>query len=192
MRSSQRGHKTALTMTIVVVIVAISILATIDSKSQEMIVALTAVVGAMAIWFQMKRAKDMAEGEFILTLNESFSSNPDIKALYAKLESGGELSDRDRTAIVQYLTLFETIYLLVKRDVVEISLIDDLFRYRFFIATNHPQIQQLELAPDARFYHNLYSLHHLWRQHLKKNRTGEPSIGVPLQEACTDYEAHVS
>jgi hypothetical protein len=169
---SRKRYRYATVAAVFVVAAAIAYFLFEGSRLQETVVAVTAVVGALAMWFQMKRSKDMAEGEFILTLNTSFSKTKDIRELYTKLASGRPLTEADRTAVVQYMTFFETMYLLIDRDVVDMKLLDDLFRYRFYIAVTNPQIQEMELIPDAPYYCNIYTLDHLWTKH--RERLGEP------------------
>ena len=160
------------------------------SRSQEIIVSLTAVIGAIAIWFQMKRARDIAEGEFITTLNESFLANEDVKGLYRKFIKDEVLCEDDQTAIVEYLTFFETIYLLLERDVIDIKLIDDLFRYRFFIAVTNTCVQDLELIPDAQYYTNIYALDDLWTRYRTRQGDYENPHNA-LRRRNPDYETYV-
>lgn len=191
MRISRRvAYRVAFTISLAVIVVALLYFLLDGSRPQEVVVSLTAVIGAIAIWFQMKRARDIAEGEFITNLNSSFLTNDDVKVLYGKLISGAPLTEQDRTAIVEYLTFFETVYLLLERDVVDISLIDDLFRYRFFIAVNNPLVQDLELLPDARYYANIYALDYLWNEYRAKQKDYEESP-YSLRNRNPDYEFYV-
>ena len=129
-----------------------------NPESANIITALTAVVGAVAIWFEMKRSKDMAEGQFISSLNQDFLGNEDIKRLYEKLVAGSEILEEDRVKIVEYMTFFETVFLLLDRGVLALDLTDDLFYYRFQVAVNNKDIQSMELLPDAQYYVNIYTL----------------------------------
>lgn len=187
---SRRSYRTSFLLSIGLMAVVVAYFQLDGSHAQETVVALTAVTGALAIWFQMKRAKDMAEGEFIVGLNESFISNDDVKALYTKLINGDPIDRSDQTAIVEYMTFFETIYLLLHRDVVDIRLIDDLFRYRFFVAVTNPDIQALELLPDARFYKNIYTLDHVWTEYRRKVGEAEDSPSS-LRAVNPDYLSFV-
>ena len=183
-------YRVAFLTSIGIILVALLFFVFDGSKPQEIIVSLTAVVGAIAIWFQMKRARDIAEGEFITTLNESFLANGDVKGLYRKFIEGAALSVEDQTAIVEYLTFFETIYLLLERDVIDIKLIDDLFRYRFFIAVTNTFVQDLELLPDARYYTNIYALDDLWtRYRIKQGDYEEPPTS--LRQRNPEYDTFV-
>lgn len=139
-----------------------------NTTLQQGLAAAATVIAAVAIWFQMKREKDVAVGEFILTLNTTFNENPSNAAVYQKLVNGGSITDEDQYAVMTYLTFFETCYLLHNRAIVDLSLLDDLFRYRFFTAMHHPQVQEIEIVPDRSSYLNLITLYDLWRAHIKK------------------------
>ena len=43
-----------------------------------------ALAGIVAIYFQMKREKNISEGEFIYSLYDGFSNNENIKKIYHK------------------------------------------------------------------------------------------------------------
>jgi len=158
-----------LILVITMMVVIITYALTADQFAADFLVSVTAVIGALAIWFEIRRSKEIAQGEFVLTLNNSYSGNKDIKELYRKLISGEPLSEDDLPNIVEYLTFFETIYLLLKRDVVKMDVINDLFAYRFFLAVNNPDIQRLELVKDDQYYRNIFRLDHLWHQYRFKN-----------------------
>lgn len=139
------------------------------SQIKEAILTSTAVIGAISIWFEMKRSKDMAEGEFITNLNESFLSNSDVKIIYKKLSDNEILDKDDKSSIVEYLTFFETIFILIERNVIDINIVDDLFSYRFFIAINNKYIQEYELVKDDKYYKNIYTLDYIWTEYRKNN-----------------------
>jgi len=162
-----------------------------DSGLQNTVLAVTGLVGAISIWFQMKRSKDMAEGEFILSLNTSFGDNDDIRGLYAKLVAGGPLTEADQSAVVAYLTFFETMYLLLKRNVLDMALLDDLFRYRFNIAVTNSDIQRLELLPDAEYYRNIYTLDARWHRFRQSVGESDESPGA-LRNVNPNYASFVN
>jgi hypothetical protein len=182
-------YQLAFILSIGVVLVSVVYFFIGGSKPQEIVVAVTAVIGAIAIWFQMKRARDIAHGEFIMNLNQSFLSNDDVKTLYRKLIEGAEIDRGDQVAIVEYLSFFETIYLLLKQNVIDIRLIDDLFRFRFFTAVNNVYVQDLELIPDARFYRNIYALDDMWNEHLAKRGDSEESPSA-LRNRNPEYHTY--
>jgi hypothetical protein len=54
----------------------------------EILSALTALVGVYAIWYQLKRDKDINEAQFLIDLNSKFYENEAIMEVYSKCVSG--------------------------------------------------------------------------------------------------------
>ncbi|MFB0921090.1 MAG: hypothetical protein QMB62_09440, partial [Oscillospiraceae bacterium] len=47
---------------------------------------LTAVIGALAIWWQLKRQRDLTEAEFIMNYNTAFIANAELTRIEKALE----------------------------------------------------------------------------------------------------------
>ena len=75
----KNGHYRAmpLIVSIVIVVAAVAFLSLQRTSFSDALAAITALVGILAIWFQMKRAKDMEEGSFIVGINDSFQGKAD-------------------------------------------------------------------------------------------------------------------
>lgn len=152
------------------------------SDVATIITTVTAIIGAFAIWFQMKRERDINEAEFIMNYNISFIENPEYVELEQKLEkyrkvieSGGNpedaeeiITEENQQTVVNYLVYHEALAVFVKKRVLAIDSIDDLFAYRFFLIMNNPEIQTKELCPEAQYYHGCYWLHKKWTEYRKK------------------------
>lgn len=152
------------------------------SDVATIITTVTAIIGAFAIWFQMKRERDINEAEFIMNYNISFIENPEYVELEQKLEkyrkvieSGGNpedaeeiMTEENQQIVVNYLVYHEALAVFVKKRVLSIDSIDDLFAYRFFLIMNNPEIQRKELCPEAQYYHGCYWLHKKWTEYRKK------------------------
>ena len=97
-------------------------------------------------------------------------------AKYIKvIESGGNMEDAEeimteenQQTVVNYLVYHEALAVFVKKRVLSIDSIDDLFAYRFFLIMNNPEIQRKELCPEAQYYHGCYWLHKKWTEYRKK------------------------
>lgn len=164
----------------------------VNSKISDIINSLAAVVGIIAIWYQMKREKDLSEAEFIINLNNSFTSNMEIKTIYRKLEeckliNEDPFTNEDNISIVDYLTFFETLNNLLKRRIIKFEMIDDLFSYRFFIAVHNTYIQDRELIKDKEYYNNIYILHKKWTEYRKKNNKDIPFENNSLEIVDITY-----
>lgn len=152
------------------------------SDVATIITTLTAIIGAFAIWFQMKRERDINEAEFIMNYNTTFIENPEYVELEQKLEkyrkiveSNGNLDDleniiteENQQTVINYLVYHEALAVFVKKGVLKIESIDDLFAYRFFLVMNNPEVQKVELCPEAQYYHGCYWLHKKWTEYRRK------------------------
>lgn len=131
-------------------------------------VTITALIGVFALYFESRRGKNIAMGEFIINLNSEFDENPGRAKIHQKIIAGERIVAEDKPAIVAYLSFFEIIYRLVDTGVLRMDVIDDLFRSRFFKAAYHVDVQDLELLPDADGYLNVYELERRWLSHLAR------------------------
>jgi hypothetical protein len=77
--------------------------------------------------------------------------------------------------IVTYLAFFEPLSLILVSETLHISLVDEMFRYRFFAAVNNPTVQNSELLPQWNAYTNITTLYNLWSEYLRD---------LNVQEGC--------
>lgn len=154
-----------------------------------------ALGGIIAIWFQMRREKNIAEGKFIYSLYDGFSNNDRIKNIYHKLEECSKnnykkdpFGKNDIGYIIDYLGFFETMFLLMKRKIIDIKLIDELFSYRFFIAVHNPYVQKKCLVKYNKFYKNTYRLHKTWVDYRTKNNEPVPFKENRLDKVDENYD----
>jgi hypothetical protein len=117
----------------------------------------------------MQKGKKLNEGEFILNLRKQFVDNQHIFQLTLKLEKydrsdkmENPFNEDDISDIAAYMTFFEVIYLLIKRNIIKLFMIDLLFAFHFFLLINNPRIQELELIPCQDYYLDVYRLYFDW------------------------------
>jgi len=126
------------------------------------------IIAAISLIYEINKSKKLNEAEFLIHLNSLFITNDDYKQVYNLLSVYDFESEPDyhkeisNCDISNYLTLFETFYILLKRKVIEIDLLDDLFAYRFFLAVHNPYIQRKKLAISPRNFKNIFRLERLW------------------------------
>lgn len=130
--------------------------------------AIATVLGVIMVLFELKESRDIAEGTFISELSDSFINNISIQHIYKKMELNQEITDKDTIDIVAYLTYFETIYILLKKKAIDISLIDDLFSYRFNLALYNETIRRISLIRHDCAYVNIYKLEKIWCDYKNK------------------------
>lgn len=148
----------------IVLVVALYLIATYYSSDiaalSTVLTTVTALIAAVAFWMQMKRTENLDEANFIMNLNDQFISNDEMTRIEHALElyynqdfEGHEgtlelVLERDHSdcqRLINYLVYMEGLAVLIKRNVMHLGVIDDLFAYRFFIAVNNPIVQKFEL-----------------------------------------------
>lgn len=149
---------------------------------------------------QLADSKQVAHATFIAELNKSFVENVEYGNVYNQLQNcldgrcSGEQKCQNRTAlspedkctcqiskgaISNYLTFFETMYLLLRKKVIDFDVLDDLFAYRFFLAVHSKYIQQQKIQPQPQNFRNIFCLEYEWlryREHKGKYTEGEQTV----------------
>ncbi|MDD4000665.1 MAG: hypothetical protein PHX62_07210 [Bacilli bacterium] len=147
-------------------------------KLTEIFALATAVAGIISFLIEMIRGKKLAEAEFIVNLNQIFTSNQDYLKAYTcfeeyDYENNPNIECLTNAIISNYLTFFETFYLLIQRNIVDIAMIDNLFGYRFFLAVHNPCVQARKLIKSPDNFHNIYKLEKIWIEYRK-------ALGMPI------------
>jgi hypothetical protein len=79
--------------------------------------------------------------------------------------------------LANYLTFFETIYLLKNDNVISFKYFDNLFAYRFFLAVHSKLFQQAILYPRQRNFKEIFCLEYEWLKYREsRNILGELTI----------------
>ncbi len=149
----QRHSRKFLTIVLIFIIMMVTI-ALFNRFTQESISNsasfTTAVIGVIAIWYQMKKDADISKAEFILTLNTNFQDSENIVYIYSKLKEKRDGNDitftpEDGRKMGEYVMFFQTVYFMIIEGVIDISLIDRLFSNKFFIFMNNRDVQEYQL-----------------------------------------------
>lgn len=132
---------------------------------------------------QLTDSKEIARADFLVELNRTFTESQGNMELYtalqdcvdSKCEKGTCDSEESKctleipkVVVSNYLTFFETIYLLERNKVITFEMIDDLFGYRFFLAVHSKYVQQAKLAPQPENFKNIFCLEYEWLQYREK------------------------
>lgn len=98
-----------------------------------------AAFSVSAIIYQLSQSKRIQEAEFIIHLNQAFVENAGYARVYEELEKSRQESKEaklTRIEISNYLTFFETVYILLSQKAISIKNLDDLFACRFFFSNS--------------------------------------------------------
>lgn len=143
----------------------------LSDNTWSVIETVATVLGVIMVLVELKESRDLSEGTFVSGLTDSFNNNESIQRIYKKMELNQEITDDDTIDIVAYLTYFETIYVLLKKGAIDISLIDDLFAYRFRLALDNETFRRISLIRYDYAYVNIYKLEQIWCSYKKKEST---------------------
>lgn len=148
----------------------------------QLITAVTALFGVLGLIFQSDRTKDLDEAHFIFELNQQYITNKKFQNLLDLLKTNSSDSfptDID-DVLAQYFDFFEPIYIFVKKDILSIKLIDDLFCFRFFAVVNNQYVQDKVLTPHKMYYGNIVKLHYIWKKYRLKRKKAIPFLHSDL------------
>ena len=154
----------------------------LSARLFEVITVLTAVVGAVALFIQFKKDKQVNEASFLMDFGASFYDSYDCADFVYYLDeyatNGTEFSYEEHTAIiVRYMQWVEAIGSIIDSGAASIESIDRVLGYRFFIATNNRIIQENELIPYRFYYMGTFELYEKWYKYRKEHH-----LPVPLEE----------
>lgn len=143
-------------------------------KIISIITTISAMIGAVAIFIQFKKDKNINQANFILNYGKYFhevKGNDEINEKLEKYQSGQKdiFDERDNMSIINCLVWCEGLSVLVQDNTLELSKIDNLFSYTFFLIVNNEYIQKHELVDNAEYYKGIYALHKIWSDYKKRN-----------------------
>ena len=200
MRSRQGTYKILFLVLIITILVAlfavgirhINIKSGVIKDIIQSVPTITAAIGLIMVWYQMKRDRDLNEAEFTINLNQSFSANPGIKDIYSKLDKNMDklidpFNEDDIINIAEYLSFFGPIANLLERGILKYELINNLFVFRFFIAVNDPFVQKHMLIKDAEHFKVIYKLYDDWVKFRRHKGMDIPFPEYTLDKMDSNY-----
>ena len=150
-----------------VIVFSLCILAIIfcfeNSKIKEVLIIMTSIVAAVAVFIQIKGARELATGEFVLSMQQEYAANEKHSELFIKcwrdLKENKEesFSEEDDILILNYLTFFESMYIMVINNVLSMEMLDELFGRRFFVVVNSIKIQEKDLKKNHLYFAPVYT-----------------------------------
>ena len=147
----------------------------IGSRISNIVTIITAIIGAVALFVQFKKDKELNEASFIVDYSVQFYDIYNLQDILNELENCRKDKnyvinmDKYYKDIVGYLQWLESLAALVNNKILSIKKIDDVLSYRFFLIVNNKQIQNYEIIPCRNYYRGIYRLYQEWSEYKKKN-----------------------
>jgi hypothetical protein len=177
---------------------------TLVSSFAQTLVFLGSVI---IVGFQLYSSGKVERAQFIAELNRSYVENKDYVKLYNALQECwdgkcpyGDGCNREdlkdlcrlpfqKSIVSNYLTFFETVYVLQNDGAISFDDVDDLFAYRFFLAVHSKFVQQQKLQCTPHNFRNIFNLDDKWstyRIEIKK-RTEEDGKYIDEMKVCNHF-----
>ena len=147
----------------------------IGSRISNIVTIITAIIGAIALFIQFKKDKEINEASFIVDYSVQFYDIYNLQEVLDELEKCRKdkkyVIDLDKyyKDIVGYLQWLESLAALVNDKILTINKIDNVLSYRFFLIVNNKQVQDYEIIPCRNYYRGIYNLYESWSKYKKKN-----------------------
>ena len=183
-KSCINEHKFLLINTMVLILFCVFVgLCEYFSHTKIDVTILIAIIGFIGVITQMYSAKNVSSAGYDLELQNSFINNSGFNELFlycwnkyigVKYKNYKNIKDIEdyQTVLFGYFTFFESVYLMYKKGVIKMSLLDDLFGRRFFVVVNCKEVQELDLKTNRDYYENIFKLYKVWKQYrLAHNKT---------------------
>lgn len=178
----RKGQRMSVVTIVSAMLVLIGVLVSIFFKDANkfvtLITTLTAVVGAFAIYIQIRKSKLIDQSSFTIEISKYLYEIEEISTLIQKLGRSDVVEgkqyvakEEDRPSILKYLNYLKTLSTLVDSKVVSIETINDVFAYEFFIIMNNKSIQNMEIRPFSQFYQDIFRLYKKWIAFRKKEHS---------------------
>jgi len=155
------------------------------------VATVVAAMGILGVCIQLKKDADIKEAEFLTDYNFVFLTTEKFVRMEKRLELSRKtgqsinFTEEDRQDLIDYLVYLESFAPLVLNKMVRLSIVDDLFGYRYFLAVNNREVQDFELCQEAEYYRGCFKLYSVWKEYRKKH-----DLIIPLEETSLDDWEH--
>ena len=129
---------------------------------------IAAIIGLIAIWYQLKKNKEINDAQFVIEIFEQFRSHNQLfNRLNPFEERDKNLNKEDKSKIVSLLGFYESIYYLINKNVITWDTVNNSFGYTFFSLVHHEYVQESELVSYGEYYRTIFKLHKIWVKYRK-------------------------
>ena len=164
------------TFLIVVGIFFGSVFTDYDDIISTTITTITAIIGAVALYIQFKKDKEINQASFIMEFHQNFyehEENTRLLKILDKKFSGHKIKkfteEENLEDILSYLSWIRILCGFLKKKIFTYETIDEVFGYKFFMITNNKDVQRIELCKYPDTYKIVYRIHKEWTKYRKKH-----------------------
>lgn len=167
---------TIVSLMLVFVGVIVSFFFDTSNEIIETITTITAVISAFAIYIQIRKTKSVGQASFTIEISKYFYEVPGMAGFIHKFGRSNYsynksyiVTNEDQPILIKYLNYIKTLATLVKENVVTIQTLNNVFAYEFFVVLNNKSVQDIEIIPFEKFYHDIFDLFDAWQTYRVKH-----------------------
>ena len=173
----------SVSMIIIALLLAIFLENVVGNKIFEIISVITAVIGAVALFYQFKKDKDLNKASFVMEYSKSFFNEYDLGGLFSKLDDDYDNPkstykfnvEKERESFIKYVMWIESLSAIILDGVINIASIDKALGYRFFLLVNNKEVQKQEIIPFIDLYEGTCILYDMWYKYRKAHNIPIPN-----------------
>ena len=179
-RMSKKVQKNIVTILTILAIMFVAAYFSITSeKLKDVVIIIISLIAAVAVFLQIRQGTDIAKAEFVMGLQETFSNSKGFSELFMicwevyqnKTNESVEEYLKDNISkgiLLNYLTFFESVYIMKDQGNLNFEILDELFGRRFFIVVTNKDVQEADLVPNIAYYDNVKKLYIEWKEYREK------------------------
>lgn len=181
MRMSKKTRKNLIIILITLMTVFVIVYLSITNAIlKDMVITSISLIAAIAVFFQIRQGTNIAKAEFVMNLQERFSDSKGFSELFMVCWNAYSTKNNqsvkkyleeniDKGVLLNYLTFFESVYIMKEQGNLDFDILDELFGRRFFIIVTNAEVQNKDLVPNIAYYDNVKKLYIDWKAYREKS-----------------------
>lgn len=181
---SKQNKENLVIILITSVIMLIAVYSSVSNNElKDIIITLISLFAAVAVFIQIRQGTKIAKAEFVMGLQETYTNSNGFSKLFMtcweeyKFSEHNESEEKPKSVLtflnedggkeilLNYLTFFESIYLMKEQGNLDFDILDELFGRRFFIVVTNSTVQDIDLCENRKYYENVFKLYQDWSKY---------------------------
>ena len=212
---SKQNKENLVIILITSVIMLIAVYSSVSNNElKDIIITLISLFAAVAVFIQIRQGTKIAKAEFVMGLQETYTNSNGFSKLFMTCWEEYKFSEHNESVekptsvlaflnedggkeiLLNYLTFFESIYLMKEQGNLDFDILDELFGRRFFIVVTNSTVQDIDLCENRKYYENVFKLYQDWFKYrkaiIKRMRLNEEEDATLKETVFLTFDKHKS
>ena len=212
---SKQNKENLVIILITSVIMLIAVYSSVSNNElKDIIITLISLFAAVAVFIQIRQGTKIAKAEFVMGLQETYTNSNGFSKLFMTCWEEYKFSEHNESVekptsvlaflnedggkeiLLNYLTFFESIYLMKEQGNLDFDILDELFGRRFFIVVTNSTVQDIDLCENRKYYENVFKLYQDWFKYreaiIQRMRLNEDEDATLKETVFLTFDEHKS